>query len=481
MKLLGLTKVELDALDDKQLEASLAPRKQRASKFHEPDFDAVLVELGKPGKTIAIVYDGYAADAAGLSISTPRQLKIMSRSRFYQKLRAYKKTRRPEFRHTHVPAGACQFDFSGKRPYFTDKNGDQIRVELAVAVLPFSGMTFAIAIRSQSLPDSVHAFVAALEFFRGIPKDAVFDNFKAAVDKPRVGTTPAKINVNFRAMLDHYGMFPDPTRGYRPKDKAMVEKMVQEVQRSFLGRERHLHCHSISELNENLKAALDEINDRPMRSHGGRTRRQIYTEQEFAYLGALPRTRYEFGRWQTDITVPSSYHILYEGAGYSVPFRYIGSKVNIKAAVQTVEIFADGIPIALHQRSFEGTGRQTDPSHGPENHQAMASYKKENIIEFAESLSPTVAHFVTKHIALHKNVKAVGDMLQTLTRKIHLYGRTTVENAISEALERGQVSAIAVYGILERSNVDFQTPLKSPASPSGNVRGPDYYSDGEEQ
>lgn len=71
-------------------------------------------------------------------------------------------------------------------------------------------------------------------------------------------------------------------------------------------------------------------------------------------------------------------------------------------------------------------------------------------------------------------------MTKNIARKMRQRGRDLVEEAISQAEERGQISAQAVYRILERGQPSFSLdPLSKPASPSGNVRGPGYYNDGE--
>ncbi len=470
----GLSKGQLDALDDIQLEQVIVSPKKAQSRFADPNFDQVLANLKKPGVTIKILYDRYVSDveAAGHPIGVS-----MSESRFYTKLREFKKARNPEFRHDHVPGGSLQFDFSGKRPFYLDRSGNEIVAELAVSVLPYSGLTFGIVLASQTLRDCTEAFVRSLEYFGGVPEDAVFDNFKAAVDRPRRGSERAKINLHMQACFDHYELFPDPARGYSPRDKGMVEKMVQELQRSFLGKERHLNCFSLADLNRNLQVALDEINHRPMPKRGGKSRWQIFKEEEFASLSALPQTRYEFGVWQIDLTVPLHYHVYVDGVGYSVPHRLIGQQINVKATAKSIEIYANGLPAALHQRSSKTSGRETNPDHLPSNHQAMESYKKENVVNFSESLGTVVATFVKAHLDLHKNVKAAGTMVRKLSRKINLHGRLAVEQAILEALKRGQINALAVYGILDRGTSGMQAELPSPAAPSGNIRGADYYSD----
>lgn len=470
----GLNKEELDRLDDVELEQVIVSPKRAKSRFSEPDFGHITSELKKPGVTIRLLYERYAdsVEAAGGVDGAP-----MSESRFYTKLREFRSIRNSEYRHEHLPGESLQFDFSGKRPFYLDSKGNKIAVELAVSVLPYSGLTFGIALASQALPDCTEAFVSSLEYFGGVPQNAVFDNFKAAVDRPRRGSEPAKINIHMQACFDHYMLFPDPARGYRPRDKGMVEKMVQEVQRSFLGKERHLNCTSLADLNRNLQIALDEINHRPMSQHGGKSRWQIFENEERAALSELPPTRYEFGFWQVGMTVPLHYHVFVDGVGYSVSHRLIGQRVNIKASTRSIEIYANGIPVALHQRSSKTSGRVTNPDHLPANHHAMRSYKREDVIKFSKSLGEEVAAFTRTHLELHNNVKAAGMMLRKLSRKINVYGRPTVEAAICEATDRGQISALAVYNILERGRTNLQVELPQPAAPSGNIRGSAYYSD----
>lgn len=474
----GLSRSELDDLGDAALEKLVVGKKKQKQRFLEPDLDVTLMELRKPGVTVELLYDEYlaAAEKAG-----PEELGPMGKTSFYNRLRERKKKRDPEFRHDHLPGERMQFDFSGKRPSYTDRNGKQVIVEIAVSVLPFSVMTFAVAIRSQRLPDSVDAVVRAFEYFSGTPNGIVVDNFKAAVDTPRRGSQPAKINTNFLAMLDHYRVFPDPARPMEARDKGMVENGVLQIKRIFLGKRRNQHFSSLRELNAELLKAVNELNDRPMKGHNGLSRRQIFNQLERDNLHPLPATRYEYGEWSIGITVPKHYHILAGRAEYSVPSKLIGTKVNIKSTTHAVEVYSDGKPAAIHKRSAADTDRSTDVSHLPPNHQAMSSYKRENVLLQAERLGFVAETFVKRHIEAHKNVKAAGDMCQNIERKMREHGREKVEAAIAEATERGQIHATAIYRIIERGLQSYATPsLPKPAAPSGNVRGADYYnSDGE--
>ncbi|MEP5757906.1 MAG: IS21 family transposase [Litoreibacter sp.] len=474
----GLSKPELNDLGDAALEELIVGKKKQKPRFLEPDLNAILLELRKPGVTRELLFEEYLAAAAQAG---PEELGPMAKTSFFTRIREHKEKREPEFRHDHLPGERLQFDFSGKRPSYFDKNGKKVVVELAVSVLPFSVMTFAVAIRSQRLPDSVEAVVKALEYFGGTPNGIVVDNFKAAVSTPRRGNQPAIMNTNFLAMLDHYGVYPDPARSLHARDKGMGENAVKQIQYVFLGKRRNQHYSSLEELNAELLLAVNELNDRPMKGHNGLSRRQIFNQLERDSLRPLPKNRYEYGDWRIGITVPKHYYILADGVEYSVPHRLIGSRVNIKSSTLTVEVYGDGKIVAIHLRAEPGSGRVTDVSHLPANHQAMSSYKRENVLRHAERLGDVVEMFAIRHMEAHKNVKATGDMCQNIERKMREHGREKVEAAIVETTERGQIHAAAIYTIIERGEKSYATPLlPRPAAPSGNVRGADYYqSDGE--
>jgi hypothetical protein len=63
----------------------------------------------------------------------------------------------------------------------------------------------------------------------------------------------------------------------------------------------------------------------------------------------------------------------FEGRQYSVPFRYLGRRVEVRGCAGRVQVLADGLIIAEHPR---GTAQRlvTDPSHydGPSTREILA-------------------------------------------------------------------------------------------------------------
>jgi transposase len=78
-----------------------------------------------------------------------------------------------------------------------------------------------------------------------------------------------------------------PARPYKPRDKAKFEVGVQVVQRWILARLRNRRFFSLAELNQAIRALVDQLNDRPMRGWGT-TRRALYEQIDRPALRELP-------------------------------------------------------------------------------------------------------------------------------------------------------------------------------------------------
>ena len=69
-------------------------------------------------------------------------------------------------------------------------------------------------------------------------------------------------------MASHYGTAVIAARPYKPRDKAKVEVGVQIVQRWILARLRNRRFFSLAELNQAIRALVDDVNGRLMRGWG---------------------------------------------------------------------------------------------------------------------------------------------------------------------------------------------------------------------
>jgi transposase len=156
-------------------------------------------------------------------------------------------------------------DYSSDKPHVVDPaTGELQDVELFVAVLGASNLTYACATRTQTVTDWCASHVAAFEYFGGVPRATVPDQLKSGVSKscryePGVQRT-------YDELAEHYGTVVLPARPLSPRDKAKVEVGVLVAQRWILARLRHHTFFSLEELNERIAELVEDSTTGPCAS-----------------------------------------------------------------------------------------------------------------------------------------------------------------------------------------------------------------------
>jgi len=290
----GLPWERVRLLGERDLDTRLNDgRAKRRQRFLEPDWSVVHADLHRPCVTLLDLYEEYAKADAG----------VMSETEFRRRYKAYARTLGLVMRQVHIPGQELFVDFSGKRPNITDPlTGVKTPVELFVGVMGASRKTFALAVPSQRLPEWIDAHVRMMDFFGAAPRLLVPDNLKSAVVSisRRDG---ALINPTYSRFAEHYDSIVLPARPVHPTDKGPVELGVKLAQRFIIGRLRNRVFYSLAELNKAIAEQMAELNARPMKKIGGKTRNQLFEELDRPAMRALPAQRYEYGEWKLGIVV----------------------------------------------------------------------------------------------------------------------------------------------------------------------------------
>ena len=108
---------------------------------------------------------------------------------------------------------------------------DIIEVEVFVAILGASQLTYVEASYSQKKEDFITSCENALHYFGGVPNAIVTDNLKSAVIKSN--RYEPTLNEAFRDFVSHYSMAALPAAPYKPKHKALVEGAVKIIYRTI--------------------------------------------------------------------------------------------------------------------------------------------------------------------------------------------------------------------------------------------------------
>lgn len=463
----GVTWTVAEGMSDVALEERLYGRPVSASDDRpRPDPVYLHTELRRPGVTLEVLHLEYLEQH-------PTGLRYTAFCDVYRRWLAAASV---TMRQVHKAGEKCFVDFSGRKASIVDpKTGQRMEVELFVAVLGASNLTYARATMSQKVQDFVSAHVHAVTYFGGAPTMWVPDQLKSAVVvacryEPGIQRTYADF-------ARHYGSAVVPARPYKPRDKAKVEAAVLVAQRWILARLRNETFFSIEALNLRIGELLEYLNDRPMKKLGGVSRRQLFERLERAALRPLPSTPYEYADWHKK-TLNVDYHVEVEKHWYSAPFRLVHREVWVRVTAQVVEVFHLGDRVASHQRSFVPYKHTTDPAHMPEAHRRHSA-GPDGVLRWAESVGPMATAMVQRLLDINPVREQGWRSARGLQRVGEKYGAERTEQACGTALRFGARSYKPVERLLvlgrESLGLHDEDAPDAAAIQHENVRGPDYY------
>jgi transposase len=456
----GLDWDAVEMLTDGELQRRLygapcAPTTGRA----EPDPVYIHTELRRPGVTLELLHIEYLdAHPEGYRYTA-----------FCDRYRAWQKKSGVWMRQVHRAGEKTFVDYSGKRPSLVEPGtGERVFVELFVGVLGASGLTFAEATLTQRIPDFLGSHGRMFEYFGGVTEIVVPDQLRSAVTIP--SRSAPGIQRTYADLGRHYGTAIVPARPRKPRDKAKVEVAVQIAQRWILARLRNQTFFSLEELNARIRELLDELNVRPMKRLGGKTRRELFESLDQPALKPLPDAPYVCSEWSR-ATVHGDYHIEVDHHYYSVPHQLVRELVDVCLTATTVEALHKGHRVAAHPRSYEAHKSSTQREHMPANHREWAELDPTKVIAWAESIGPMTAGYVRKLIDLRPTGlrSALG-----IKRVARGHEQARVEAACEHALRCDGRSYLPVARILKLSaELAPATARKPIAHP--NVRGANYF------
>ena len=399
-------------------------------------------------------------------------------SHYCYHLNQYLKDKNVAMHLEYTAADTLMIDFAGKKQYYVNvSTGERIDCQVFVAILPFSGLIFCHAVRSQQTAEFTECINAMLRFYKGVPATILCDNLKTAVSRPS-RYEPVFTEICYQ-LGEHYQTTFSATRPYSPRDKAMVEKAVSIVYTHVYAPLRNTDFTSLSALNSAMQEQLLQLNNKPYKNTVY-SRQYYYELQEHILLKPLPPEPFA-PKKVVVLTVQRNYHVqlredfLY----YSVPYQYVGKKVKVLYDKHAVEVYYDNSRIALHIRKPHCKAYTTLADHMPPNHQHMQQVKgwnKEDLLAQAAHIGVCTVQAATlmlqNSIYIEQNYKACFGMLM-LQKK---YSAHRLEAACSRALQGTRVNYTMIKNILEK-NLDKQLSLLNehiiPAH--DNIRGKDHY------
>ena len=377
----------------------------------------------------------------------------------------------------HKAGDKMYIDFAGEKLSITEKATGEVQVvEVFIAILGCSQLTYVEAVSTQRRQDFISACENAMQYFGGVPAAIVPDNLKSAVTKS--SKYEPTINEAFADFAEHYGTAVLPARVYRPRDKSLVEGMVKIVyNRIYTQLSSHTYF-TLETLNGAIKEALEQLNNAPFKGRNY-SRRQQFEEIEKATLQPLPVYRYEF-KQQHIVTVMKNGHVCLavDKHYYSVPYRFIGRKVKIQYTAAGVVIYYKYEQIAVHQRQYRKYHYTTTDEHLASAHRYLSEWTPEKFIEQAEAIDEEVANYIMRVIENKQHpeqaYKSCTGIL-SLARKV---GNERLTMACRRANNYGIYNYPIIAQILEKkldALTEEELQLAHSMPQHQNIRGSEYY------
>jgi transposase len=378
----------------------------------------------------------------------------------------------------HKPAEVMMVDFAGDNLSYVDKtNGEVIRCPVFVAVLPYSGYSFAVALPNATQPNVIKALNLCLLYFGGVPQSIKCDNMKTAVSKSCRYEPLFTDTLLGWALHNNTGLRAARVR--KPKDKASVENEVKLVYQRIYGPLRDKTFFSISELN----AHIEQLKDHQQRCFQKKdySRLECFIKNEKPLLQPLPAEQYVI-KHIAKAKVQKNYHITLgqDWHHYSVPFGFIGKSVNAIYDTDTVEIYYEHKRIALHKRSYKPHGFTTVKEHMPESRQRYAEQKgwtANYFLEQAAQVGPSAYLYMQGVLKARRFPEQTYNACLGILRLVKAYSALRVEAACKRALTGQHYNYTTINNILI-NNLDtlhYEQPLLFNMPEHNNLRGPEAY------
>lgn len=255
------------------------------------------------------------------------------------------------------PGEEAQVDF-GYLGLTKDDSGKNKKTWVFNMRLSYSRLDYYEKVYDQKVETFIAAHINAFEAFGGVPKYVRIDNLKSAILK--ASFYEPTYQQAYKDFAKYYDFSPLPCRIRKPNDKGKVESGIKFVKNNFF---KGRAFNGGNDLDCQLKAWNSIVNQRVH----GTTRKvpsQVFTEEEKSCLGLLPPVRFAVSKISTR-KVYHDCHIYVDYNYYSVPYEYVGKKVDVEITENLVNVFYAGSRIALHKRVAGRGSFSTIESHYP--------------------------------------------------------------------------------------------------------------------
>jgi len=324
------------------------------------------------------------------------------------------------------------------------------RLSFFVMVLAYSRKMYVEFTLSQTMEQFLAAHVNGFNAL-GVPKKVMVDNLRCAVLQHRRGES-AQFNPRYLDFARHYGFEPVACAVAKGNEKGRVERGVGYVKVNFLS---GLELPDFAALNPAAQVWLESVANVRMHRETHRRPVDLWAEERAHLQAANPRP-FDVGRVLV-VRANRQFRVTFEANRYSVPARFAGAQVTLKAYPDRLCIYHSEDLIARHARSFERYRDLEDPDH-PKALVAQRRHARDaQVLQRFLTLTPLAVRY---HAGLVERRGHALVHVRKIVALADIYGNEAVVRALTDALSFAAFSSEYVAHLIEART--RQLPQASP-------------------
>lgn len=313
------------------------------------------------------------------------------------------------------------------------------RLSFFLMVLCYSRRLYLEFTASQTMEFFLSCHENAFVAFGGVPQKIMVDNLKSAVLQRLIGAAPV-FNPKYLDFSRHWGFEIKPCNVRSGNEKGRVENGVGYVKKNFLA---GLELPDFGALQPAATLWMDTVAN--VRMHESTHQRPIDRfEEERAHLRSLNPAGFDLAR-VTTVRATKQFRVPLDTNHYSVPARYAGQRLLLKAYADRVCIYERDQLVARHVRSMDRHKDVDDPEHERELLVQRKSAREQRLVVQFLAISPRAQSYREGLEAKRVNARV---HLRKIVALVDLHGKEAVARALDDGLELHAFSAEYIAHIL---------------------------------
>jgi len=323
------------------------------------------------------------------------------------------------------------------------------RLSFFVMVLAYSRQMYVEFTLAQTMEHFLaahqHAFAAL-----GVPRRVMVDNLRTAVlSHPRGG--PVQFNPRYVDFARHYGFEIVACNVAKGNEKGRVERGVGYVKSNFL---QGLDLPAFAALHPAVAVWLETVAN--VRRHRETHRRPVdlWTEERPFLQPVNPRP-FDVGRVLA-VRASRPFRVTFEANRYSVPARYAGAQLILKAYPERVCLYHGEDLIARHGRCYERQRDLADPDHAKALIAQRRHAQDAQGLQRFLALGPTAVKY---HQGLLERRGHPLSHVRKILALLEIHGEAAVTKALADALAFDAFSSEYIAHLLQARARPEPSPL----------------------